>query len=182
MRKLSARGSILVILFLVLLTGVAYFTGFYKPLQAELTAISNESLQVDAQIASAAAQADAMDAMQLALDEILSQTAGEITEVAPYDNKEAVLHQLNRILRRSEEYSLSFSEPSIAENGTVRRNVVMRFTCADFSSAKAIIQSLTDCRWRCLVGNLSISGAGDVMNGPVEVNATVTFFESTNLG
>lgn len=180
-RNLSIRETVLAVILLVLIAGAAYYMGFCRPLQAELTAISYESLQLDAQIASAASKAAAMDAMQLELDEILSRPAEEITEVAPYDNKEAVLQQLNGILQQSEEYSLHFSEPSIEENGTVRRNVVMQFTCTDFASAKAIIQSLTDCRWRCLISNLSISGTGDVMDGPVEVNATVTFFESTNV-
>ena len=119
--------------------------------------------------------------MQAELDEICARPKNEVTEIAPYDNKEVVFNQLNGILQQSLQYSLNFSEPSIQDNGTVRRNVVMNFSCADFASAKAIINDLTNSQWRCLVSNLSISGSGDVMDGGVQVNATITFFESTKL-
>lgn len=179
--KLSARELIMVVFLLVLVIGVAYYVGFYTPLQEELATISRQCLEIDSQIASSTSKIAAMDAMQAELDEIFARPAEEITEIAPYDNKEVVLNQLNGILRRSEEYSLNFAEPSIQEDGTVRRNVVMNFSCADYASAKTIIQNLTDSQWRCLVSNLSISGSGDVMDGPVQVNATITFFESSKL-
>ena len=117
--------------------------------------------------------------MQAELDEIFARPKDEITEIAPFDNKEVVLSQLNGILQRSEEYSLNFAEPSIQDDGTVRRNVAMNFRCVDYKSAKSIIKSLTDSQWRCLVSNLSVSSSGDLMAGSVQVNATITFFEST---
>lgn len=178
---LSSREMILVVFLLILVMGVVYYTGFYVPLQEELAAVSQQALEIDGQIAGSAAKIASMNAMQAELDEIFSDPHREITEIAPYDNKEVVLNQLNSILRRSEEYSLQFLEPAIQENGTVRRNVVMHFRCADYASAKAIIQSLTQSRWRCLVSNLSVSSSEDILQGMVEVDATITFFESTNL-
>lgn len=179
--SLSFREIFMLVFLVVLVVGVGYYMGFYTPLQNELADIARQSAEVDAQIAGAASRIKSMDAMQAELDEIFSRPANEITEIAPYDNKEVVLNQLNGILQQSLQYSLNFSEPSIQDNGTVRRNVVMNFSCADFASAKAIIKNLTDSQWRCLVSNLSISGSGDVMEGAVQVNATITFFESTKL-
>ena len=46
--------------------------------------------------------------MQAELDEIFARPADEITEIAPYDNKEVVLNQLNGILQASEQYSGGF--------------------------------------------------------------------------
>ena len=43
----------------------------------------------------------------------------EITEIAPYDNKEVVLNQLYGILGRTQDYSLSFTDPDVQEDGTV---------------------------------------------------------------
>lgn len=178
---LSPRDLVLVAFLSVLIIGVVYTSGFYRPLQEELAEVSQQALAVEEQLAGSAAKIASMDAMNAELDAIFADPHGEITEIAPYDNKEVVLNQLNGILRRSEEYTLHFVEPSIQENGTVRRNVIMHFRCGDYASAKAIIESLTESRWRCLVSNLSVSGSGDIMQGTVEVDATVTFFESTNL-
>lgn len=179
--KLSGRDSALLIFLLLLVIGVAYYMLFYKPLQAELVSVSNQIANTDTQIMTAQSKIAKMDAMQAEIDEILSRPENEITEIAPYDNKEEVLNQLNAIMRASDQYNLSFSEPVIGGDGSVRRNVTMNFSCSNFTTAKNIINNLQNCKWRCLVSNLSISGNGSVMNGGVSVNATVTFFESTNI-
>lgn len=179
--KLSGREITMITLLVVLLVGVIYYMTFYKPMQQELSSIAQQSADVDNQISAVAAKVARMDIMQAELDEIFANAEGEVTEIAPYDNKEVVLSQLNGILQESLEYSLNFAEPAIQEDGTVRRNVTMNFRCADFDSAKTIIEALTKSHWRCMVSNLSLSGSGDVMEGEVQVNATITFFESTKL-
>lgn len=179
--KISTRELIMLVLLMVLIIGVAYYMGFYTPLQQELADLESQSAAVDAQVNAATAKIASMDTMQRELDEIFARPADEITEIAPYDNKEVVLSQLNGILQRSENYNLSFADPTIQADGIVRRNVSMTFSCPDYDSAKSIIQELNDCQWRCLVSNLSISGGGDIMSGSVQVSATITFFESTNL-
>ena len=156
--------------------------GFYTPLQNELASINGQANQIDSEINTAMAKVASMDAMQAELDEIFSRPEDEITEIAPYDNKEVVLTQLYGILGQAEDYSLSFTDPSVEAGGTVRRNISMSFSCADYASAKAIIRDLTDSRWRCLVSNLSIvASEGDLMNNPVTISATITFFEHTGL-
>lgn len=179
--RLSGREVFMVCLLAVLLVGVVYYMGFYTPLQQEMASIQSQTSSVDAQISAAANKIARMDVMQAELDEIFSRPKDEITEIAPYDNKEVVLNQLNGILQSSLEYSLSFAEPNIGSDGTVRRNVSMSFRCPDYDSAKRIISSLTKSQWRCMVSNLSISGGGDIMDAEVSVSATITFFESTNL-
>lgn len=180
--KLSVREMVMVVFLIVLVVGVVYYMAFYTPLQEELATIASQSANIDSQIAASTSRISAMDTMQAELDEIFARPESEITEIAPFDNKEVVLSQLNGILQRSEEYSLSFADPAINSDGTVRRNVSMSFRCADYESAKSIIRDLTECQWRCLVSNLSLSGSGDLMEGAVSVSATITFFESTNLG
>lgn len=179
--KLTGRDKALLVFLLILVIGVAYYMLFYKPLQAELASISNQAADMDTQIMTAQSKIAKMDSMQAEIDEILSRPEDEISEIAPFDNKEEVLNQLNAIMRASEQYNLSFSEPVIGGDGSVRRNVSMNFSCSDFTTAKNIIHRLQNCKWRCLVSNLSFSGSDGVMSGTVSVNATATFFESTNL-
>ena len=207
-RALSTREILLLLFLVVLLVGVGYYLFFYQPLQAELADLANQSSDLDSQIQVAAAKAASMDSMQAELDEILSRPADQITEIAPYDNAKVVMSQLNGILSASEEYKLSFQDPVIEENGTVRRNVSMEFLCKDYNSAKAITKSLSASHWRCLINSLSIATSDDgrvflrgqeadpdaaaeeadedvvydgIMSMPVTVKATIVFFESTNI-
>lgn len=180
--KLSARESAMLVLLLVLIIGVGYYMGFYTPLQNELASIAAQSSDLDTQITTSMAKVGRMNTMQEELDEILSRPANELTEIAPYDNKEVVLNQLYGILGQTEDYSLSFTDPDVQNDGTVRRNISMTFRCADYAAAKAVISDLTSSHWRCLVSNLSItSGDGNMLEDGVTVTATITFFEHTGL-
>ena len=180
--KLSGRESLMLVFLVVLIIGVGYYMGFYTPLQNELSSISTQSAEVDTQITTAMTKVSKMDKMQAELDEILARPADEITEIAPYDNKEVVLNQLYGILGRTQDYSLSFTDPNVQEDGTVRRNISMNFHCESYSDAKKVIRDLTDSQWRCLVSNLAIAcDEDDMMEYGVTVTATITFFEHTGL-
>ena len=180
--KLTGRESVMVLFLVVLLIGLGYYMGFYTPLQEELASISSQCNEVDTQITTSMAKVGQMDDMQAELDEIFARPADEITEIAPYDNKEVVLTQLYGILGRAQRYSLDFTDPSVGEDGTVRRNISMNFTCSNYEAAKAIIRDLTDSQWRCLVSNLAIVAEEDnLMKNAVSVSATITFFEHTDL-
>ncbi len=180
--KLSLREGIMIGFLVVLLVGVIYYMGFYTPLQEDLATIASDTANVEAQIAESSEDVRKMDAMQAELDEILARPEDEITEIAPYDNKEVVLNQLYLILGHSDEYVLSFTDPEVEEGGTVRRNIDMEFQCSNYESAKTIIENLTDSHWRCLVSNLAIvADYENLETGSVSVTATITFFEHTGL-
>ena len=180
--KLTARESIMLVFLVVLLIGVGYYMGFYTPLQDEMASIAAQSADCDTQITTAMTKVGKMNKMQEELDEIFSRPADEITEIAPYDNKEVVLNQLYGILGRTTEYSLNFTDPQVQKDGTVRRNISMSFRCESYEDAKDVIRDLTDSQWRCLVCNLAITSPdGDMMETGVTVTATITFFEHTDL-
>lgn len=181
-RSLSTKELLMVAALLILVVGVVYYMGFYQPLQNEITDIRNQSSQLDAQIVAATSKLSTMNAMQAELDEILAQDKNHITEIAPFDNKLVVMSELHGILASTLNYNLSFSDPAINEDGTVRRNVSVSFSCQNYKTAKAILDALASNHWRCLVNNVSINGTeNDVMQGQVSVSTTITFFESTKL-
>lgn len=180
--KLSTREIVMLVVLVVLLAGMVYYMGFYTPLQEELASIARQKTEVEAQIAASMEDVKTMNAMQKELDEILARPEDEITEIAPYDNKEVVLDQLYLILGHSENYVLSFVDPVVGADGTVRRDISMEFHCNSYEAAKTIIKNLTNSHWRCLVSNLTIEGDSlDVEANPVSVTATITFFEHTDL-
>lgn len=180
--KSTGRERAMIAILLALILGAGYYSGFYAPLQEELTAIAVQSGEIDSRIAAAMTKAEEMDRMQAELEEILSRPRGELTEIAPYDNKEAVLSHLYGVLGQTLDYSLSFTDPEVREDGTVRRNISLTFRCADYAAAKAVLGDLTASRWRCLVRSLVITGnTGNILEQGVTVTATITFFEHTDL-
>lgn len=154
--RISTRDRVLLVFLAVLLIGVCYYMFFFKPLQAELQSVSRQAVEVEDQTTIALAKASSMKGMQDELDEILSRPENEITEIAPYDNAKVVMTQLNGILSASENYSLSFKDPTIQDDGTVRRVVEMSFDCKDYNSAKKIIEALSSSHWRCLINSISL--------------------------
>lgn len=178
--KLSTRDTILLVLLVIILIGAWYYMGFYTPLQEELNNLQGQVTSLDAQLLAASNKYKAMASMKAELEEILSRPENEITEIAPYDNKDVVFNELNGILYGTD-YSLNFSDPQIQADGTVRRVVSMTFRCSNYKTAKNIITALAQNRWRCLVGNLAIDSGGDLMTDEVSVSVTITFFESTKL-
>ena len=180
--KLTARESLMLVFLVVLLIGVGYYMGFYTPLQNEMASIAMRSAETDTAITTAMTKVKKMNDMQAELDEIFARPADEITEIAPYDNKEVVLNQLYGILGRTRDYSLNFTDPEVQDDGTVRRNISMKFHCDSYQAAQEVIRDLTDSNWRCLVSTLAIScDERDMMQYGVDVSATITFFEHTGL-
>ena len=132
----------------------------------------------------------ALGLSQEEVDAILAQPADQITEIAPYDNATVVIAQLNGILSASEEYTLTFRDVEINDDGTVRRIINMNFRCTDYASARRIVDALSSSHWRCIVNSVNMSvpkkeierdDVPNIMKYPVEVTAQVTFFESKNL-
>lgn len=129
MRKgaLSVREYILVGVLVLLLLGVCYYLFYYTPLQDDIQSINVEKDQVVMQITEATRKYESMSTMQAELDEIFGDGKKKVTEIAPYDNAKVVMTELNGILGQSQNYRLSFSDPLIGADGTVRRNVSMSF-------------------------------------------------------
>ena len=173
MTKITSKEITAMVVVVFLVAGIIYYLAFYKPMQKDLTDLAAQSVELDNQIAEATAKAANKKKMQQEIDEILSQPKTEITEIAPYDNKEVVFNMLNGILMRTVDYSLNFADPDIQADGFVRRNVSMSFNCASYEEAKAVIQDLTKSNWRCLVSNCNIVGL-DSMQIVDEDGETVT--------
>ena len=180
-RSFSCREWLAAAVLLIIFLAALYHMTFRLPLRKELAAIEAQAQILDEQLEEAVSRVAQMEQMRTHLEEIRSRPPEQITEIAPFDNKEAVLRQLNQILRPSDEYRLTFLETAAGSDGLVRRSVVMDFTCTDFATAWEIVDNLSRGPWRCLVGNLSLTGAPDVMSGTVTVSATVIYFESTLL-
>ena len=164
------------VLILAALSALWYF-GFRLPLDREMAAISAQSAAVEAQIADRAGASAAMNAMEVSL----ASADPDAPQVAPYDNLEGVLAQLHAALQSAGEYSLRFSDPAVGRDGSVRRSVVLQFSCDSFPDAESILQKLIDGPWLCRISGLTLRSSKGLADGSITASATITFYESEKL-
>ena len=182
-KKLTATEKVLVVFLIVMVIGASWYLFFYKNITAEISSINEQASEVDSKISVASAKLAKMNSMQAELDEIFAENENP-SQIAPYDNTQNVLNQLNAILSTSKNYSLSISNPTSPDsNGIYRRTVSMSFSADSYEGAKEILMNLEQNHWRCIVSTVSFSGGtnGSLLEGAVSISASITFFESANV-
>lgn len=180
----KTRENVLLVILILLLAGVSYYRFFYAPLQSELSSVAAQTAEIREETQTEAAKAVEMASMQKELDALAA--AGQTTEVADYDNGEAVMTQLSGILASASDYSVSFGIPARASDGTYRRTIAVSFSAPGYETAKTIVQSIAQSRWRTLINSVSFVSGGStssedlqagILSGQVSVDLSVTYFE-----
>ena len=173
-RKFSPRERIIFCLLCLVAISASYISLFYTPMITQRDKALSEKELCDQQYTVATATLANKVKMEEELDIIFSENSNP-PGLAPYDNQEAVIEELNSIMSSATNYSLSFS-PVDTGKTIVRREVSVNYTCSSYAAAKAILQQLQREDNRCCIGNLTISRA-QTPNGPTSVTAGLMFFE-----
>ena len=173
-RQLSARELILLGLLLVLVLVGGYLLLFYSPMTAELERLENETASCQDELEIAQIRIEDKRRMERELEEIFAASPNPLS-IAPYDNLQPVMFELNAILQSTAEYSLSFGTVDLEET-VVRRRISLSFVSDSYETAKRVLGQLHDSAYRCMLDDVSISlGEGD--GGQVSVSAALVFFE-----
>ena len=172
MRKLTIRERVLLVILALMALVCGYVFLFHLPLEERTAALNariseSQSLLEQTQVTAARQQQ-----MESALEQLYSADPAP-KEMPDYDNIQAVMVELNRILADSREYSLRFTSAE-GEDRVLERQVTLPFTCADYAAAKGILQELHDSPLRCQLEDVSISQGED---GAVQVTVSLVFFE-----
>lgn len=175
-RQFTKRETVLILVLAIILLVLVYWWFVYRPVQEQMS--SYDTADIDSQIQIEQARAMQKKKMQ---DEMDSNKQANIGEIATYNNLKNEINELNTIVSKATSYSFDFEDP-YADGEIVRRNINLTFTAASYANAEDIIKGLYGCRYRLLIGDLSITPSGDsgvIQDGPVSVSATLTFFETT---
>lgn len=180
-RKFTPRETVLLLLLSVLLLLLGYDYLVHRPVSSAMeqadAALQNAAVQIEVETVKARRMAE----MQQALEQ-LSADPGSVPQIADYDNTRNVVWLLNTALAPSEDYNLVFS-PVVFEESIARRTIDMTFTCADYDTAKGIIQALSASPYRCEISAVTLTADGtaaqnaDLSRDSVAVKLTITFFE-----
>ena len=175
-RAFTKREIVLFLIGAALLIALFYWRVAYIPLQDELA--SYDTTDVEAQIAQEQAKAAQIKKMQ---DALANNEAVSVGEIATYDNLTNEINELNTIVSGTTSFNFDFKDPYM-QGTTVRRDIDLTFTAANLSAAESVISQLYGCKYRLLIGNMTLqdaNGSSNLQNGPVTADVSVTFFETT---
>lgn len=170
-RKLTPREAFLLGVLLVLGVASAYITLFYNPTRADIEAMRQEHLDNQEILTAAAQKLEDKRRMQSELDRLFSQPEPPLS-IAPFDNLQPLLFELNGILAAAQEYDLNFGTVD-TENPIVERSILLRFTTPDEAAAHEILARLHASSYRCMLDDLSITAGTDTVTTAV----TLVYFE-----
>ncbi|NLD20523.1 MAG: hypothetical protein GX663_09850 [Clostridiales bacterium] len=172
-RAFTKREKILMIVLAIILFSIAYYK--FIVVDVNRTVEKYDIAEIQEQYDIEEAKAISLKHMKAEMES--GKESGSY--VPSYNNMKQLIYELNSILGNADTYDIAFADP-VKEGNTVRRNADITFSVAGFNSAKAVIDNIHNCKFRCLIREISLStseGTG-VKSGSVSVSVNVTFFET----
>ena len=191
-RDFTTKEKIMLVVFCLLLLGLAYYRFFYVPTQEQIASANSQRDNYQLELTEVMAKETQIRKMKEEIDELGELKA--VSRIESYNNSKAEISLLNTVLEPANEYSIKFS--NITRDGDlIRRNFTLTFKTDSFVSAKRIIGSLEDSPFRCVLGDVqyvfSLRRAeeeeptrggrwidDDYYYYVVTVNTSATFFET----
>jgi hypothetical protein len=181
-REFDRKEKIVMLLIAILLLGFFYFWMVKEPVAHRIAASDTTELENQIQVE----QQKNSSIKQMEQEMNQNETASTAV-VATYDNFKQESIELNRIFAEAVSYSFSFEKP-VASGETVRRNIGISFTAADYTSARRMIDALHNDPYRCLIHDVSLAAidhnssdtdaVANLQNSQVSGSLTVTFYET----
>lgn len=158
--SLSKREKALVLVLALVLVAVAWFALVFQRTSEEIASLDGEIANVQSEIGISQTRAAQVDAMKAAIAE--RKEAGEQpVEVPAYDNMTPLMGELNGVLGAADTYSISFDDVDVdSASGYVQRGVRIEFGCGSYDVAKAIVNSLANGAFPCIIDEVSITDNG----------------------
>ena len=181
-RGFTLREKVLLLICFLVGIGIFYYTVIYRSFQNSLERYDISKIQDEMVILQA--QVSNKKMMEQYLVDHKDDTYGEL---AMYNNLSKEISELARIFDGIEDLSISWSDPTLL-NKTVRRNASVSFSTVGYSKVYDLIKAIRNCKYRCLISDLSISTNRSVVlsdTSKVSVRIVITFYEmvddNTNL-
>lgn len=172
MRKLTIRERVLLACLVLLATVSGYVLLFHMPITQRANTIQMQIAQEE----ELAAQLDARLSQQRHMKQVLKQFSEEPEGpvwMPEYDNLQAVMAELNAIMRDCQAYSITFQEEQ-GEDNILRRRATIPFTCANYQQVKETLQKLHDSPLRNFLSDLQFAKQE---NGTIKASVKMVFFE-----
>lgn len=151
-RELSKKEIILILVLAFFLLGLFYYQFVYKDIENKKAMY--DTANIDDEILIEQTKLAQINKMKSEIEANKSNTSAGYVET--YDNQKAEITALNDILSGAYTFNIGFDQ-AVSNDDAVRRNMNVTFSAASYSDAKKIITDLHDCKYRCLIRDLSIT-------------------------
>lgn len=175
-RDFTLRESILIGVLAVILVVLVYYQFVDQPVRTAINSANAEKQSLQVELDAVRVKVEKVNTMQAELDGI--EQSGKTSRMESYNNSKAELALLNDILVSAQNYSISFADVT-RDGDQIRRSFTLSFTAQDYATVEKILAELANSPYRCLVGDISCSGAMHAAGeGSVSVSLTATFYET----
>ena len=179
-RPFSKFEKTFLLLLVILMLGLVYYRFVKIPVEDRIAAA--DTFEIEQQIETEYRKRQLIQSMK---DEVSTNQDTITGVVATYDNFKSEAALLNSIfVPLAEKYNYSFQTP-IATDDTVRRNINISFSTANYRVCRDILQRLHDSKYRCMISDITISATDKSSNtnktlltSPINCNLSVTFYET----
>lgn len=184
--KISIKEVLIILSLLVLIIAYLYYALFWTNYKRQLSL--NSDIDLQSQIEVEQIKAASLANMRSEMENASNDNLGEI---AIYNNQSNEIRVLSNILRSADNISITWNNP-VFDGSIVRRVSDVDFVVESYSEALDIINSIYNCEYRLIINRISIDGregvdeifdqeTGDsvLVNTPINVSLTITFFETT---
>lgn len=174
-KDFTQREKVLLVILAILLVLVFYYYAVDMPLRNQEEVLNSQKsvLETDVQIA------EAKVAEYEKMEETLKNLGDDANRMESYNNRTNEINFLNDLLAKTTAYSIGFS-PVTVEGNQVRREFSLAYTCGSYSEAMDLLKKLSQCKYRCLISDVSCA-PGDTntaLKGAVNVSVNATFYET----
>ena len=174
-KKAQRRRLLLLALFGLIVVGLAYYFLVYRVVEQEIQDTRSELDQVQLELETVQAKVLRMNNMEAELINIRD----DASRMDSYNNIKQELYMLNRILKGTHDYAVSFQNVT-RDGNQIRRGFSMDFTVNSYSNAMDIVRQLQRSPYRCLLGDLAYSRLEDSVTHREQIRMSVdgAFYET----
>lgn len=183
-KDLSGRDRVLAIILGIVIVLMLYYLAVDRPVRSGLKEASAEKKELEAQLEDIEYQIEEIKSMKSELSN-LSQNGAVVSRMPSYNGEKREVNFLHTTLENTLDYYIGFNNVT-REGDQIRRDFSLRFKAKDYLSSIEVMRQLEKSKIRCLIGDVSVSSAGDsgiiTNQEPVQVSCTATFYETMQGG
>ena len=167
----TTREKVLLVILAVLVIAVGYWKLILTPINDSIAGLNAQTASEQDAILTNSARLSRMRQMQQELETLLADP--DAKPLPDYDNSERLLVELNTILSGTVDYTLSFGDTYLLEDGgsIICRPISLEYTCGSYTAARADYVNL--------ISDVTLDL--DAEHG-TRVNLTITYFELQSTG
>lgn len=176
----SKREKIMLAILAVLLIAIGWFELVYVNTSEQIRSIESQIEATNDSITIEQTRLAKKQEMEKVIEKRKAEGA-KATPIPEYDNIRPLMAELNNVMSKAENYTLSFDALDTESTEYVLRGIGMQFGCSSYAAAEEIVALIADGSYPCIVDAVNISDAGttNVRSNGSNVQATihVVFYE-----